>query len=291
MSNNSSIYINGVLQPQTTYRGKGLIQVTGKTTMSHHTMNTINLGSISATSSPSWANSHPFNNITFDLNESTRNPDVKKYEVYESPEDVLVLAATWKRMRDEGRYGLVSKLMDAKLFKEISPADRALASEMRDYYSKKIMMWNLKGNTMTNYRKDLSKLIHSDGTILREDMMGIAYHLPAFYQYDQDFEEIRLGTDHKGLRGSFDAATLELEPIKRMFRKTKNSVCHEYWFRNKKDNTPFMLGLNVKNPLQHIWDTMFDNTEVLPIEGTFIVKKKDDFEYFLITDKWQLKIA
>lgn len=257
-------------------------------------MNTISLGNLTSATSSQWiqglGNTNPYNTTTFDF-DTDRNPDVKKYEVYESPEDVLVLASTWKRMRDEGRQGIVSKLMDSKLFKEISPADRALASEIRDYYSKKIMMWNLKGNNITNYRKDLSKLVHSDGTILREDMMGIAYHLPTFYQYDQEFEEIRLGTNYNGLKGSFVNTTFELEPIKRLFRKTRTQAVFEYWFRNKKDNAPFMMGLTVKNPLQHVWDNMFDNTEVLPIEGAFVVKKKDDFEYFLITDKWQLKMA
>ena len=291
MSSNSLIYINGVLQHPSTYTGKGAVQLTGRNTMS--TLSHVNLGNLMSTTSSAaaWANVQPFNNLTFEIDDHKRHQDVKKYEVYESPEDVLVLAATWKRMRDEGRYGIVSKLMDAKLFEQISPADRALATEIRDYYSKKIMMWNLKGNNITNYRKDLSKLIHSEGLILREDQMGIAYHLPAFYQYDQEFEEVRLSTNGNNLKGSMINTTLELQPIRRMFRKTKNHLGHEYWFRNKKDNTPYMLGLNVKNPLQHVWDTMFDNTEVLPIYGSFITKKKDDFEYFMIADKWELKMA
>jgi hypothetical protein len=271
------------------YKGRGFLQTTGKYN-NVTTLSTVTLSNLSQNTS-SWLNNLANSGaVTFDLSDQKRHHEVKKYEVYESPEDVIVLAATWKRMRDEGIFGSVSKLMDAELFKNISPADRALASEIRDYYSKKIMMWNLKGNNMTSYRRDLSKLIHSDGLILREDMMGVAYHLPTFYQYDQDFEEIRLGTHHTGLKGAMDA-TIELEPIKRMFRKTRNHSVFEYWFRNKKDNTPYMMGLSVKNPLQHVWDNMFDNTEVLPIQSKFIVKKKDDFEYFLITEKWQLKMA
>jgi hypothetical protein len=290
MSNISSIYINGVLQHPSTYTGKGTIQLTGKTTMSQSTVN-LNMSNLSHNTT-NWLNTLSNSGaVTFDLSDQKRHHEVKKYEVYESPEDVLVLSATWKRMRDEGRYGIVAKLMDRDLFKEITPADRALAGEIRDYYSKKIMMWNLKGNQITSYRKDLSKLIHSDGTVLREDMMGIAYHLPAFYQYDQDFEEIRMSTTHNGLTGSKLDAVIELEPIKRMFRKTKNHMCYEYWFRNKKDGAAYMLGLNTKNPLQHVWDNLFDNTEVLPIHSSFLIKNKDDFQYYMIADKWQLKMA
>lgn len=274
-----------------TYQGKGFVQLTGSNSMqSNHTLSTITLGNVSSQTSQWLNNLSTSGAVTFDLSDHGRHHEVKKYEVYESPEDVLVLAATWKRMRDEGLKGRVSKLMDAALFREISPADRAMATEIRDYYSKKVMMWNLKGIHMTQYRKDLSKLIHSDGTILREDQMGIAYHLPAFYQYDQDFEEIRLCTNHSGLRGPI-TGRLELEPIKRLQRKTKTTNSIDYWFKDSKSQNPIRIGLNTRNPLQHIWDNMFENTEVLPVEGTFIHKNIDEFEYFLATDKWELKIA
>lgn len=276
------------------FQGNGLNQITGY----NDTMAGINLSNIassitlgSTASSASWT-STPYQTVSldsFDLNDFNRHPDVKKYEVYESPEDVVVLSATWKRMRDENRYGIVKKLMDHQLFKEITPADREKAVEIRDYYSKKIMMWNLKGINMTNYRKDLSKLIHSDGTMLREDMLGLAYHLPAFYQYDLDFEEIRLTTNHKGVKGPVKGI-LDLEPIKRLCRKTRSNASVDYWFKEKQTGQPVRIGLSMKNPLQHIWDFTFENAKVLPVEGMFIHKNIDEFEYLLATEKWELKL-
>ena len=219
-----------------------------------------------------------------------RNPYVKTYEVYESPEDVVVLAATWKRVRDENRYGAITKLMDDALFKEISPADRNSAAEIRDFYSKKCMMWALKGNKITQYRSDLAKLIQSDGTVFKEDMLGLAYHLPGFYQYDNEIDDIRLSTACKKLP-HIGSGTLTLAPIKKVTKKTKLKHVHEYWFKEPANNTPFVLSLPVKNPLGHIWDNMFDNAETLPITGHFVHKARDDFEYYIVSDKWQLSMA
>lgn len=228
--------------------------------------------------------------VSFDFKGYNNHPDVKKYEVYESPEDVLVLSAAWKRMRDENRYGIVSKLMDNALFKEITPADRSLATEVRDFYSKKIMMWNLKGNNITKYRQDLSKLIQSDGTVFKEDMLGLAYHLPAFYKYDNEIEEIRLTTECKKIP-HIGNGMKNLEPIKKVTKKSKRQHVNEYWFKEAKTNSPFVITLQAKNPLEHVWDNMFDNSEVLPIQANFIHRVKDDFEYYLVADKWELKIG
>lgn len=217
-----------------------------------------------------------------------QNPAVKKYEVYESPEDVLVLATTWKRMRDENRYGVVSKLMDSALFNEITLADRNSATEIRDFYSKKIMMWNLKGNTITKYRQDLNKLIQSDGTMFREDMLGLAYHLPAFYKYDSEIEEIRLTTECRKIP-HIGTGTKTLVPMKKVTKKSKRQHVNEYWFKEVRSNSPVVLSLQAKNPLEHVWDNIFDHSETLPIQANYIHKIRDDFEYYFIGDKWELK--
>jgi hypothetical protein len=278
----------------TQYKGKGPFQTTGSmNTMPNLSTSSLSpLSTITLNGSTGWpsnvASSLNYNTISLGLESFNRHPDVKKYEVYESPEDVIVLAVTWKRLRDAGIYGKVSKLMDNFLFGEITHVDREKASVIRDYYSKKIMMWNLKGIKLTRYREDLAKLIQGDGTILREDQMGIAYHLPMFYEYDQSFEEIRLVTNYKELKHRTEGV-VELEPVKRMFRKTRSSLSHEYWFKTKNTGHPVRLSLNVKNPLQHIWDAIFDTSKVLQIEATMIRKETDGFEYYLVCDKWELK--
>jgi hypothetical protein len=292
MSNNHSIFINGVYQDpkalsigiQTMPQYKNVSSSPGLIAQPIASITQSQVAALSNLTSSSFS----YNTASLDLSEYNRNPDVKKYEVYESPEDVIVLSATWKRMRDEGKFGRVAKLMDAALFKEITSVDRQKASVIRDFYSKKIMMWNLKGNLMTEYRKDLNKLIQSDGTLFKENMLGLAYHLPTFYEYDMEMEEVRLSTDNKHLKRILGVQMHELAPIKKLHKKTRTSNMNEYWFKNTTSNTPVLISIGVKNPLENIWNHMFSNQKVLQIQGTFIHKKHDDFEYFCIGDKWEV---
>ena len=95
------------------------------------------------------------------------SPQVKKYEVFESPEDVLVLSVTWKRLRDEDRH-IAGKLLDSELFAHIKQEDRDKANVIRDYYSKKVMMWKLKGDgKLTSYRNDMNNFVHSNGLVVK----------------------------------------------------------------------------------------------------------------------------
>jgi hypothetical protein len=72
------------------------------------------------------------------------HPDVKKYEIYESPEDLLALSVAWKRHRDtDTSYTGYRNLLDAELFKVLTHEDQTVADSIRDYYSKKVMMWKL----------------------------------------------------------------------------------------------------------------------------------------------------
>jgi hypothetical protein len=114
----------------------------------------------------------------------------KRYEVFELKEDVLVLSATWKRLRNEKKFqGSISKLVDHTLFSEIQPEDREQANSIRDYYSKKVMMLKLKGKRLTNFREDLNSFIHSDGTMVKEGMFPLVYRLPEFYEYDRTIDD------------------------------------------------------------------------------------------------------
>ncbi|MEI6597979.1 MAG: hypothetical protein WCL22_02950, partial [bacterium] len=106
-------------------------------------------------------------NIFFDQFSNTQH--VKKYEVFETTEDILALSVTWHRLRPLISHGISNiinpsnrptKLTDSILFKELIQEDREKADVIRDYYSKKLMMFTLKGQKFSNYRKDLNTFIH-----------------------------------------------------------------------------------------------------------------------------------
>ncbi len=74
----------------------------------------------------------------------TRSDYVKRYEVIETSEDVLALSVAWKRLRDtkdkSSHHIGITSLLDDNLFRRVEEPDRVRANEIRDYFSKKIML-------------------------------------------------------------------------------------------------------------------------------------------------------
>ena len=81
--------------------------------------NTISLNSVDTGSNFDWFNHGSLN--------------VKKYQIVETTEDLLVLSTTWKRLRDERQltnengYLVPTSLIDNTLFHSVTTADRNLA--------------------------------------------------------------------------------------------------------------------------------------------------------------------
>ena len=215
------------------------------------------------------------------------HPDVKKYEIYESPEDLLALSVAWKRQRDTNTsYTGFHNLLDNELFKVLTHEDQTVADSIRDYYSKKVMMWKLKGTKLTKYREDLNSFVHADGKKFREEMFGIAYYLPEFYSYDTSLDEVRLQieTDIK----SFNETTVKtLAPVKRIVKKNKSITKIQYWLKDSETGGGVLLSIDTKNPLEHIWNHLFETKELLSIKGQYYTHDKYDFAYFNIRN-WNL---
>ena len=283
------------------YKGQGIWQTTGRynNTMAQTALSqssglpTITLGGYSpsvslSNSAQSWAN------ITLSDFGEDRHEYLKKYEVYESNEPLITLSVAANRlMRTTSVH---YKLTDGPLFSKVTHEDRLMADQIKDYYSKKVMMWKLKGNgSLSPFRDDMNKLVHSDGLTFRESMIGIAYWLPHFYEYDIEMDIIKsnLTTNqtfdqmNKDGKPGVLRITEELVPIKRLERKTKRSKTLEYWFNDTRYNAGVVIRLEEKNQLQHLWDTMFDKKEPMKIQGTYARRKLDDFEYYSVTN-WSL---
>jgi hypothetical protein len=272
------------------FKGRGFLQLTGRNMPN----NTITLSPLS---------SQPFSNITigasgsgFDDWVTLSNPQVKKYQVIESEEDIISLSATMNRLKEEGDNSYY-KMLDQSLFRKVTDADREKAAEIRKYYSQKIMMMKLKGSTerMSPFREDLNKLVHSDGTVFKENMMGMAYYLPIFHQYDTDLDSIKsqLKTDQNfdEMNRSHKPYTLqlstELHPIKSIHRKTKNVDQVQYWFKDSKLDAGVMISVERKNQLKHLWDHIFTSESQMTIKGTFTRRRLDEFDHFILSD-WDI---
>lgn len=276
-----------------TFKGRGLIQVTGKNNMNQvqtqsvqSLLNNLSLSPTSVLSSGhtgiDWTG---INNI---------HPAVKKYEIYESPEDILALSIAWKRLRDNDKH-IVGKLLDKDLFGHVLQVDRTKAVEMRDYYSKKIMMWKLKDKRLTPFREDLNQFIHSDGHIVKENMFGLVYYLPTFYEYDLNLDDIRTKVNYNQQFKKLDnerkpkslKLSIDLTPIKKINKTTKHRKINQYWLKDTVLNAGVCINVDPNNNLEHIWEYMFNTQNLIKVNGIYTRRTVDDFEYFSL-DKWTI---
>lgn len=277
------------------YKGRGLLQTTGKNNMA--VLNQLNPITINSASLTTTLNSLGLNSPntyqSFDIFGSS-NEYIKKYEMIESAESILTLSVAAHRLFRDTKVHY--KLTDREVFGKIISDDRLQADAIKDYYSKKIMMWKLQGNTkLSSFREDMNKLIHSDMLIFKENMIGIAYWLPQFYQYDIELDLVKSDLtidqgfemmDKTGKPGTLKISE-SLIPITRLERRTKRNKYHEYWFKDEKHNAGVVIHLEDKNQLQHLWDSVFNQKQPLTIEGLYTRRHRDGFEYYSIKN-WSM---
>lgn len=272
------------------FKGKGYLQITGKQNMSSwYTNNTVTLSNVSA---------QTYNDFNLTLGGSLQHHhDVKKYEMYETPVDVLTLSCTLQRLRANQDYG--HKILDKKVVDSVNSDDRERTRTIRDYYSKKIMFGKLNDKlALTPFRKDMNTFIHGDGLIFKEKDLGMICYLPTFYDYDIQLDEVKSQVtvnqnfkrmDMNGSPTSL-GTTVNLTPLKRIVRKTSRMEKIQYWMVDDKLNAAVVMTLGKDNSLAHIWDHIFNTEKVLKITGQFNRTFNDEFEHFSVT-KWNLDMA
>ena len=214
----------------------------------------------------------------------------KKYEIYESTEDLLALSCAWYRLRVEAskhnKGSGISKLLDRQLFSYVTEEDKTLAAKVRDYYSKKIMMLKLKNERMSKFTEDLNKFIHSDGTKFVEETFGLVYRLPQFYFYDTELDSIFSGRNRVVQKGKLGKEVKTLSHIGTTVVDRRTCKRNEYWFSDENDNV-VALYLGKDNPLIGIFEQVIKHS--VSLEGLYYAKHKGDTEYYQI-EKYNLVI-
>jgi hypothetical protein len=243
--------------------------------------NTISLSNISG-----YNNSISLGDLEFAFNDN-----VKKYEVYEISQDLLALSVCWARYRkvkdDLKVRPTITKLLDSELFRLVSEDDIVQANNIRDYYSKKIMVWKLKNVGFTSFRKDLNTFVHSDGKTFKEDMIPLAYRLPEFYEYDIEFEKMlfEYNKEVKRQDGLLQPDKKKLKFVKQLTVNKKRFKCKEYWFSDNHNNL-VALNFEITNPLISLLDMTINNTDVI-IDGIYRKKSRDGYEFLRIDNKFK----
>lgn len=244
--------------------------------------NTITLGSGAA------GQAFNLSDLQFDWND---NSHVKKYQIFEIEEDLLALSVAWQRLRQERNanpqqffLNTITKLLDKQLFKEVNQEDRVRADTIRDYYSKKIMVWRLKNNMFTNYRNDMNEFIHSDGKKFKEEMCPLAYRLPEFYDYDSGFDMIVREHNVKVEQAeSHFSGKKTLNLVKTFNVGKKYSKRKEYWFSDDR-NDLVSMSIEQNNVLIPLLDSYVMHP--FTMDAIYSKKVRDDKEY-LVANKFK----
>ena len=252
----------------------------GMNSISPHSISPLSISSLSHNSAISLDDTY-LNNLFKNIN---RSDYVKRYEVIEATEDILALSVAWKRLRDTKNESIqvgITTLLDDNLFRKIEEPDRIRANEIRDYFSKKIMLWTLKSVKLSAYRQDLNKFIHGDSKKVTEELLPLIYRLPEFYEYDIQFDqfkrEVNLEITNFSNIDSVKKITT-LTPVTSFYKTNKRVKHFEYWLKDSNDNA-HLITIEPKNPLKHIWDKIFANGQ-LRIEATCYPKKYDELQYY-----------
>lgn len=217
-----------------------------------------------------------------DLLGITTSDHVKKYEVLEINEDLLALSTAWKRLRDVasngGSYTPISKLLDKELFNHVTNEDRDYANTIRDYYSKKVMMWKLKEIRLSAFREDMNSFIHTNGKMFKDNMIPLAFRLPEFYEYDIGFDQL-ISEHNKIIKDNTKSQTKTLSLQKTFKVGKKYSKRKEYWFTDEDDNL-VTFSLMHDNPLISLLDNQCKNS--ITLSGLFNIRNRDNNQYFLV---------
>jgi len=243
--------------------------------------NTISIGSLTSGTG-----------IDFDWNHlsSGININVKKYEVYETSQDLLALSVCWSRYRkvkDEHNIRpVITRLLDSDLFRLVSEDDITQANAIRDYYSKKIMVWKLKNIKLTQFREDLNTFVHSDGKTFKENMMPLAYRLPEFYEYDIEFEKMSFEYNKEVKLQESPHVTEKkyLTFIKSLSVNTKRLKKTEYWFSDTHNNL-VQMNIETYNPLNTLLEKVIKSGSI-ELAGRYGTRKRDGNE-FLRVEKYK----
>lgn len=160
-----------------------------------------------------------------------------------------------------GLRGSLSPISKQHVERLITDDDHQIAGEIRDYYSKKIMMWNLLGHPLTNFRQDLSAFIHlNDFSEVPDRMLPLIYKLPEFYFQDIKLENVLLKcVKFNGAAIGERNGVKKLTYLDSITKKSKRRVLAttEYWFHDE-NKYPVLIRLQ-QNPLSQFWEKIIQD--------------------------------
>jgi len=206
------------------------------------------------------------------------------YKVIELKKDILALACCLYRLTLENFKEYKScTVLDKRVENNLSEQDLRRSSELKDFYSKKMMMLTLKEKPLSSFRKDLIRLINSENFIYKEDLIKLAHKLPYFYEYDLQMKDLFSNT--VAPKEKFINTTVNLKFHKKLNPARKGFNHYNYFFKDVNEIV-YCLPISKDNNLLHLFE-MYINKNEISIMGKFFNNTKDDYSYYNSAD-WKI---
>lgn len=239
-----------------------------------------------------------FNNI-FDTKPQSR-PAYKRHSI-DLVEASCSIHRRFKNGELKNQYGIASVTPN-----DITDEDRQYAAEIKDYYSKKLMVLKLKGHRLSNFRNDLVVLIttkpengeytyvstHLQNDTYRrfadESFEGMAHRLPEFYEYDMGLEEVFEGLKRE-VTSYENQQVHTFKFLKKLTARRRLVSMYEYWFEMPNQDRVCLTRPD-KDPLNVLFDILVESGPV-NIHGRLKREFKDDREFLRLQEKWSLALG
>lgn len=205
--------------------------------------------------------------------------------------DILALSVAWHRLRGSKANVCIEDFHSQTLLEHITSDDISKADTIRDYYSKKIMIWALHGKELSKFRTSLAEFMLHEKRVFsyKREWVGIAWRLPEFYEYDSVLDGLfqtnfNNEIDNK-LLGMPKIATLL--PVKKLTRRTQRINNFQYWFSIEKTKQAAVINIQHDNPLLPLWDHIFNMSKPISINAQYRVSTRTGFIAYVL-DKWKI---
>lgn len=175
---------------------------------------------------------------------------------------------------------------------QVLEEDVELASSIRDYYSKKLMVQTLAGYKLSGYRSDLKEFLSDPQCGFNPNHFGIISTLYDFYCYDISLDRIYSEHINRDINTYTPRAGEEyrLKPVGLLKRKTRTAKLNMYWFKSADTGVAVILPVRTdvgSAALVDIWDRLYHSAGELGITGDWRFETMHGKSY-LAARKWRL---
>lgn len=179
------------------------------------------------------------------------------------------------------------------VLERITEEDRETAVKIRNHFSGKLLLLQLAGKPLTQYRSELLKFLTKDCAYAHEET-GMIMSLPRLYEEDMFLDSLKenynntpwLASEPHGKEISTTLTFIDSH-IKKAFRhsfKQRDSwIC--YWCHDENDRL-YMLEMDLDCPFRNFWQKTIEHP--FPVKGLPIKHEaKDGLHYYTLTD-WEI---